>query len=206
MSRRNAPEVNAGSMADIAFLLLIFFLVTTTIDKDTGLFRQLPAEKEINTIVTLHERNVFEIKIGKEGDLFVENELLPLSDLKVAVMAFIDNGGLQIGSDKYCSYCKGLREASSSDSPQDAIVSISSHREAPYESYIAVQNELTAAYMQLRNREAQRLFSYDYSSTKKALDEGLITKEIDKTKKELLLIRDLFPMLISEAEIKAIYN
>ena len=192
-------------MADIAFLLLIFFLVTTTIDKDSGIARQLPRDQKNPIDILLHERNVFEIKIGKEGDLFVENELLPLSELKVATMAFLDNGGVQFGDKDFCSYCKGLRDASSSDNPQEAVVSISSHREAPYESYIAVQNELTAAYMQLRNREAQRLFSYDYTRTKKALDEGHITRDSGKTKKELLHIRDLFPMLISEAEIKAVY-
>ena len=118
MSKRTAPEVNAGSMADIAFLLLIFFLVTTTIDKDSGIARQLPRDQKNPIDILLHERNVFEIKIGKEGDLFVENELLPLSELKVATMAFLDNGGVQFGDKDFCSYCKGLRDASSSDNPQ----------------------------------------------------------------------------------------
>ena len=205
MSKRTAPEVNAGSMADIAFLLLIFFLVTTTIDKDEGIMRGLPKDDPTKREIVLHERNVFEIKIGQEGDLFVESELIPLIDLKVAAIAFLDNGGALQNEEKYCSYCQGLRDALSSDSPQEAVICVSSHREAPYEAYIAVQNELSAAYAHLRNRESNRLFNYEYSQTKRDLDAGLITRDISKTKKELLEIRDLFPMLISEAEIKAVY-
>lgn len=205
MSRRNAPEVNAGSMADIAFLLLIFFLVTTTIDKDQGLYRQLPSKTPNITEVLLHERNVLEINISKDGDLLVENDLLPLSSLKEITIAFLDNGGAVQVDLMYCTYCKGLRDATSSDSPQEAVISVSSHREAPYQSYIAVQNELTAAYNTLRNRESQVRFNYSYTAQKKKLDAGLLDGQNAEIKKELQQIRDLFPMLISEAEIKAVY-
>ena len=157
MSKRTAPEVNAGSMADIAFLLLIFFLVTTTIDKDKGIARQLPPDKPNTTIIELHERNVLEIKIRKDGDLLVENELLPLSNLTEIAIAFLDNGGAIPTDTLHCGYCKGTRSPMSSDSPQEAVISISSHREAPYETYITVQNELSVAYAHLRNRESNRL-------------------------------------------------
>jgi biopolymer transport protein ExbD len=205
MSKRTAPEVNAGSMADIAFLLLIFFLVTTTIDKDEGLLRQLPRDEPNPTEILLHERNVLEIKIGQEGDLLVEDEVIAISNLQAIVVAFIDNGGAKLGEEGYCEYCSGLRDALSSDSPQEAVISVSSHREAPYENYIAVQNELSAAYNTLRNKASQKIFNYDYTSTKRALDNGLLKTDILKTKEELKLIRDLYPMLISEAEIKAVY-
>jgi len=204
MSKRTAPEVNAGSMADIAFLLLIFFLVTTTIEKDHGLARQLSPEKEI--IVTLHERNVLEIKIGQEGDLLVENDLLQLSDLSEVTIAFLDNGGAIQTDELFCAYCKGERNPLSSDSPQEAVISISSHREAPYETYISVQNELSAAYAYLRNRESKRRYNYEYSGVKRALDNGTLQTDVFKTKQELKEIRDLYPMLISEAEIKAVHN
>lgn len=206
MARRNAPEVNAGSMADIAFLLLIFFIVTTTIDKDQGLFRQLPKDQETPKEIVLHERNVLEIKIGKDSDLLVENELLSISNLKEVVIGFLDNAGVPIGQEGYCEYCKGLHDVLSSDNPQEAVVSVASHREAPYETYIAVQNELAAAYNALRNRESQRLFKYKYTQMKKALDEGRIVTNTNKVKKELQQIRDMYPMLISEAEIKAVYQ
>jgi len=192
MSRRNAPEVNAGSMADIAFLLLIFFLVTTTIDKDQGLFRQLPQEKPIDIAVTLHERNVLEVKIGQESDLLVENELLPITNLKEVVIAFLDNGGIPNGQDGYCDYCDGAHNSLSSDNPQKAVISLSSHREAPYDAYITVQNELTAAYNALRNRASQKLFKYDYTHIKKEVDDGRIETNLTKTKKELLQIRDMY--------------
>ena len=206
MSRRNAPQVNAGSMADIAFLLLIFFLVTTTIDKDQGLLRQLPRDQPQDNTVTLHERNVLEIKIGQESDLLVENKLVSIDNLKEVVIAFLDNGGTPGGKDGHCDYCDGLGDALSSDSPLEAVVSISSHREAPYETYIAVQNELTAAYNTLRNKASQRLFKYDYTQKKKALDDGRLKTNLEETKKELLHIQKMYPMLISEAEIKAAYN
>ena len=204
MSKRTAPEVNAGSMADIAFLLLIFFLVTTTIDKDEGIARRLP-QKENIIAFEIHERNVFEIRIGETGDLFVENELVPLADLKVAVIAFLDNGGIKKGESNYCDYCLGEKNPLSSDNPRKAVISVSSSRNAPYKKYIAVQNELSAAYNSLRNRESQKLFKYDYTSKKGALDQGYVLKNEKRIKKELLEIRDLFPMLISEAEIKAVY-
>ena len=205
MSKRTAPEVNAGSMADIAFLLLIFFLVTTTIEKDSGLVRQLPRE-DIDRTIELHERNVLEIKIGEDGDLLVENEILPISDLKNAAINFIDNGGSTKEQEDFCSYCSGKKDPLSSDNPQKAVISISSHRNAPYEKYIEVQNELSAAYNSLRNRESQKLFKYDYTSKKHALDEGYILKNENQIKSQLKQIRDLFPMLISEAEIKAVYH
>lgn len=204
MSKRTAPEVNAGSMADIAFLLLIFFLVTTTIDKDEGIGRRLPQKDNIISF-EIHERNVFEIRIGETGNLFVENEILPISDLKKAAIDFIDNGALTQGQEDFCSYCLGKKDPLSSDNPQKAVISISSHRNAPYKKYIEVQNELSAAYNSLRNRESQKLFKYDYTQKKKAVDEGRVDSDLEKIKSQLKQIRDLYPMLISEAEIKAVY-
>ncbi|MEO6346750.1 MAG: biopolymer transporter ExbD, partial [Aquaticitalea sp.] len=94
MAKRAAPEVNAGSMADIAFLLLIFFLVTTTIETDTGLNRKLPPidDEQVEPPV-IKEKNIFTVNINGRNQLLVENELMDLKDLRQAALEFLDNGG-----------------------------------------------------------------------------------------------------------------
>ena len=143
--RKGAPEVNAGSMADIAFLLLIFFLVTTTIETDAGLDRMLPPIEPPDTDVVIKQKNIFTVSINKSGQLLVEEELMNLEDLRDAAIAFLDNGGAPAGSPEYCNYCQGKRDASSSDNPQKAIISLKNDREPAYKTYITVQNELVGA-------------------------------------------------------------
>ena len=111
MSRRKgAPEVNAGSMADIAFLLLIFFLVTTTIETDAGLDRMLPPIEPPDTDVVIKQKNIFTVNINKNGQLLVEEQLMDIRDLRAAAIAFLDNGGSPVGTPDYCNYCKGKRD------------------------------------------------------------------------------------------------
>ena len=74
--RKGAPEVNAGSMADIAFLLLIFFLVTTTIETDAGLDRMLPPLEPPENPPVIKQKNIFTVNINKNGQLLVEENLL----------------------------------------------------------------------------------------------------------------------------------
>ena len=153
MARRSgAPEVNAGSMADIAFLLLIFFLVTTTIETDAGLDRMLPPIEPPDTDVIIKQKNIFQVNINKNGQLLADDELISLKDLRAKATAFLDNGG-----DGSCSYCKGKKNPESSDNPTKAIISLKNDRETKYATYITVQNELVGAYNDLRNREAQAL-------------------------------------------------
>jgi biopolymer transport protein ExbD len=198
MGKRNTPEVNAGSMADIAFLLLIFFLVTTTIDKDKGIIRYLPIEE---SSIPILERNLLIIHMNSEGALLVNQELVLLEHLKTAAMEFIDNGGnTDPQSIYYCDYCKGARTRNASDHPDKAVITVSVNRDTPYDTYVAVQNELNAAYNHLRNRESQRLYGYDFTSVDKAIKEGTFAGNLKKTKAELKVIRDMFKMIISEAE------
>src|SRR5690554_6898046 len=118
MARRGTPEVNAGSMADIAFLLLIFFLVTTTIEKDKGIARQLPPrEPPTEEQVRIRERNLFIVNVNRQDQLLVNDKLMELKDLRKEAVAFLDNGGAAQGTAEYCSYCRGNRDASSSDNP-----------------------------------------------------------------------------------------
>lgn len=149
MAKRAAPEVNAGSMADIAFLLLIFFLVTTTIPKDSGITRKLPPIEESEEDVIIKQKNIFTVLINKNDQLLVEDEIMELKSLRAAAVAFLDNNG-----DKSCNYCQGKKDPSSSDNPDKAIISLKNDRETSYAAYISVQNELVAAYNELRNRRA----------------------------------------------------
>ena len=157
--RAGAPEVNAGSMADIAFLLLIFFLVTTTIETDAGLDRMLPPIEPPETDVVIKQKNIFQVNINKAGQLLADGELIELKNLREKAKAFLENNG-----DGSCNYCSGgRRDASSSDNPTKAIISLKNDRETKYGTYITVQNELVAAYNTLRNREALRLYGMKYT-------------------------------------------
>lgn len=204
MARRATPEVNAGSMADIAFLLLIFFLVTTTIEKDKGIARQLPPKEEQKPEdkVIIKERNLFIVNVNKNDQLLVEEELMELKDLRQSAIDFLDNGGAASNSPDYCNYCKGRRDSNSSDNPDKAIISVQNDRLTSYKMYINVQNELVAAYNFLRDRESQRLYGWKFTEVKKSIDEGNYNGDRSSTEDKLKNIQALFPQKLSEAEPK----
>ncbi|MDO6603657.1 Biopolymer transport protein ExbD [Arenibacter palladensis] len=202
MPKRGAPpEVNAGSMADIAFLLLIFFLVTTTIETDAGLDRMLPPIEPPDTDVIIKQKNIFQVNINRDGQLLADDELTNIKDLRAKAIAFLDNGGAPSGTADYCSYCKGKRDPSSSDSPAKAIISLKNDRETKYGTYITVQNELVGAYNDLRNREAQRLFKRDFTDMEaEYLNPETPDNVREELKEKVKRIQDLFPQKLSEAE------
>ena len=202
MAKRSAPEVNAGSMADIAFLLLIFFLVTTTIETDSGLNRKLPPIEEIEDPPIIKEKNIFTVVVNKNNQLLVEEELVEISDLRALATEFLDNGGGE-GEDA-CEFCQGARDPKSSDNPEKAIISLKNDRETSYKVYIAVQNELVAAYNVLRDREFMRLFPNEsmtfVEANKKYSDPRTSPEEKERLKPKLAEVKLLFPQKLSEAE------
>ena len=202
MPKRGAPpEVNAGSMADIAFLLLIFFLVTTTIETDAGLDRMLPPIEPPDTDVIIKQKNIFQVNINRDGQLLADDELTNIKDLRAKAIAFLDNGGAPSGSPDYCNYCKGKRDVASSDSPAQAIISLKNDRETKYGTYITVQNELVGAYNDLRNREAQRLYKKDFTDMEaEYLNPETPDNVREELKEKVKRIQDLFPQKLSEAE------
>ncbi|RMA66277.1 ExbD/TolR family protein [Ulvibacter antarcticus] len=203
MARRATPEVNAGSMADIAFLLLIFFLVTTTIEKDKGIARQLPPNEEVTDPPIIKQKNLFIVNVNKNDQLLVEDKLMELKDLRQAAIAFLDNGGAPAGSPEHCNHCKGKRAPDSSDNPDKAVISVQNDRLTSYKMYISVQNELVAAYNFLRNRESQRLYGWKFTELKKAIDEGSYAGNEEAANSKLENVQKLFPLKLSEAEPKS---
>jgi len=202
MAKRSAPEVNAGSMADIAFLLLIFFLVTTTNETDSGLNRKLPPMEDQVDPPIIREKNIFTVVVNKNDQLLVEEELTDIKDLRSLAVAFLDNGG-GVGEEA-CDYCLGERNESSSDNPDKAIISLKNNRETSYKVYIAIQNELVAAYNELRNREFLRLYpsiGLNFVDAQKRYDDPRTSADdAEDLKPKLDVVKKMFPQKLSEAE------
>ncbi len=198
MARRSSPEVNAGSMADIAFLLLIFFLVTTTIETDSGISRKLPPIEEDQEDVVIKQNNIFSVMISGKDQSLVEYELMEVADIKAAAIEFLDNGGGK-GEDG-CAYCKGKGDPRSSDNPDKAIISLKNERETSYAAYISVQNELVAAYTHLRNLRAEELYGESYSEMMKNYRDVNWSGNKVKLKEKINNLRKDYPQKLSEVQ------
>jgi len=200
MSRRSAPEINAGSMADIAFLLLIFFLVTTTIESDRGLTRRLPPidEQTEQSESTHRQRNVFDIVISRNGDLLVKEKPMDIKDLRQAAIDFIDNGG-GTGSSA-CNYCQGSKDPDLSENPKKAIIALEYDRQTKYGQFIAVQNELMGAYNHLRDRVSYDEFGVPFTKLQEDWNKAPNDIEKDKINQQIDRIRQFYPLNISEAK------
>ena len=205
MSRRETPEINAGSMADIAFLLLIFFLVTTTLNVDSGISKKLSEKPPPDyKPPIIKEKNIFEVNINRNNELLVEGERMDIKDLREAAIKFIDNGGGigKPGEDgtpgQPCDYCQGERSESSSDHPNKAIISVQSDRGTEYGTYIEVQNELLRAYTVLRNRLAKERYGMLYTELEKAYKDS--QRQDEDLKKKVEDIKTSYPQILSDAE------
>ncbi|MBR0064797.1 MAG: biopolymer transporter ExbD [Paludibacteraceae bacterium] len=186
---KKVPQINASSMADISFLLLIFFLVTTSMDVNQGLARRLPApippdqkveDKDIN------KRNLLVVKINSANQLMVQGQLMDVKQLREKAKEFIKNEndndylpklfeedfGAPIGVQRYT---------------KDHVISVQNDVDTQYQAYLDVQNELVAAYNELREECAQKYCHKSFNE----LDE-----EVQK------VIQKIYPQKISEAEPK----
>ena len=191
MAKRDAPEINAGSMADIAFLLLVFFLVTTTMDSDLGMMRKLPPMIPENQPPPppIKDRNVFVVLANANDQLLVEGELMDISELKEAAKEFIENP-LNIETLPERKDPVNV-DYFGSVSISKQVISLQNDKGTSYDLYIQVQNELARAYNELRNELAMEKFGKTYDDLAEAGDKSR-TKAIKK----------IYPQRISEAEPK----
>ena len=189
--KRDIPGINASSTADMAFILLIFFLVTTSMDTDRGLARRLPpppdpsVKKEDNNI-KVKERNVLQVRVNKNNELMVGSEFMDVKMLRAKAKEFIANPNNEdnlpekhvvniplLGGD--CMVTK------------NHVISVTNDVGTSYSAYIEVQNELVGAYNELRDEIAKAKFSKTYAEC---------------SEDEQKAIRDFYPQKISEAEPK----
>lgn len=206
MAKRGIPEINAGSMADIAFLLLIFFLVATTMDIDTGITRLLPPIPEEDVPeeeIKVKERNVLVVLINKDDQLMVEGQVMSISELRDKTIEFFSNPlddldlpekevvTVDFPAGQSARFPNGTTEIMVSK----GVVSLQNDRSTTYGRYLIVQNELVAAVNELRNQFATENFgrNYDDLDPKKGIDEAIIDG-----------INKVYKMNISEAEPKNI--
>ena len=234
MSRRSreATEINAGSMADIAFLLLIFFLVTTTMDQDTGILRLLPPPMDEldNKPPPVKEKNVYEVLVNANDQLLVEGELMDISNLKDGAIEFLTNPAnsedlpeKKLITKNICNQQIAQIKSFLSAAPKrndlkndlkkwetklKTVELIGEYRELPSSAIISLQNDNGTSYdmyIQVQNELQSAVTQLrDELSMEKF---GKPYAELDANKGEeekdkILAIRAVYPQRISEAEPK----
>ncbi len=178
-------------MADIAFQLVIFFIVATTMDTDSGIFRRLPPmpEEEQKEEREIKERNIFVVLVNKDNQLLVENELMDIRDLREAAKEFIANPANK--SDLPERVPEEIPYFGTIPITKFHVISLQNDRGTSYGTYIAVQNELTAAYNELKNELSLSKFGIKFDDLKE-----------DDPRRDA--IEKVYPLKISEAVPKNI--
>ena len=188
--KKSMPGINSSSTADIAFMLLIFFLTTTSMDTDKGLARRLPPPPDPNVKknddLKVKERNVLQVRINKDNQLMVGSEYLEVSQLRSKAKEFIANPNDEAKlPEKHLKNIPLLGGACMIT--EKHVISVTNDVGTSYQAYIDVQNELVAAYNELRNELAEEKFGKTY---------------IECNEDEQKAIREFYPQKISEAEPK----
>ncbi len=197
MKRKRISEINAGSMADIAFLLLIFFLVTTTLEVDKGIFSKIAQDN--HEILDIHKRNVFDVSINRNNEVAVGNLIISVDEISQLAQDFIDNGAGKDAKGNSCDWCNGKKLSSSSDHPSKAIITIEADREASYETYVSVLDKVHNAYSSLRNKLALKLYRKTYTEL-----EAIYKNTRDKAiYDQIEVVKSKYPMLIGNIEMES---
>ena len=205
---KKVGDLNASSQADIAFLLLIFFLVTTSMNVDQGLYRQLPPPQDnVDNHDKINERNIFIVLINKDNQLAIKGELADINSLTERTIEFITNPKDKENLAEKVLASKKLEDATKENKVEEiknwkrvieqfgdigitkGVVSLQNDRGTNYETYIKVQNAIVAAYNITRDKFSQEQFSKPF--------EELNTDEQK-------LVKLVIPLNISEAEPRSI--
>ena len=189
VNKRKTPDINASSQADIAFLLLVFFLVATTMNTDKGLVRVLPPIPPEDVKVEdqkVKTRNLLLVFVSGSGQLMVGDEIMDIRSLKDKTKEFVlnplDDENLPEKKDTEIEMPDGSKWTYP---VSEGVVSLQTTRETTYETYIQVQNELTRAFNEVRNEVSQSKFAKAFA---------------DLTEDEKSVITKAVPLKISEAE------
>ncbi len=185
---KKTPEINASSTADIAFLLLTFFLMTTSMNVDSGLFRRLPPyQPDVEQNPPKYaKRNILQVLVNRNNQLAINGEIADVSTLKDRTIEFILNP--ENREDLPQKEMKTI-DMFGPVEVSKGIVSLQSDKGTSYEMYIAVQDQLTAAYNEMRNMKANEKWGKDFN---------------DLSPEQQEAVRDVIPMAVSEAEPKNI--
>ena len=190
--KRKMPGLNTSSTADISFMLLIFFLVTTSMDTDRGLARQLPPPPEENAEVKdiiVKERNILNVRMNSAGNLMLEDmdgqKFIRLEELRAIVKDFIANPKHEENKPEF--HTERLPYFGDVEITKNHVISVQNDRGTPYKVYFNVQHELIAAYNELRDEISQKQFGKPYA-------------ELNEDQQKA--VRDYYPQKISEAEPK----
>ena len=186
---KKIPQINASSMADISFLLLIFFLVTTSMDVNQGLARRLPAPIPPDQKVEdtdINKRNLMIVKINSANQLMVQGQLMDVKQLRETAKEFIKNENDEPNLPKLVEEDFG-EPIGVQRYTKDHVISVQNYVDTQYQAYLDVQNELVAAYNELRNECAQKYFHTSYNE---------LSEEQQKQ------VQKVYPQKISEAEPK----
>jgi biopolymer transport protein ExbD len=198
--RRDLPEINAGSMADIAFLLLIFFLVTTTLNQDQGIFTKLPRKTDEQTKLVFNEKNILDVIINTNNELYVEDKVIDISSLTQIAMNFIDNGGGTDQDGNPCLWCHGAQDPTSSDHLSKALIAIDANRSADYGTYIQVLDNVHRAYGKLRDRYAMDTYQMSYKEMITEEQKGATNQE--QLRERIQNLRTKYPLLVTDSKIQ----
>jgi biopolymer transport protein ExbD len=184
MAKRSTPELNASSMADIAFLLLTFFLLTTTMDQNLGMPRRLPPliEDEQEKPPEINKRNIMQVRVNSMDLLLVNGRPMEVQLLKEDVKMFLLNPRNE--GDKPEKENRSI-ELIGNILVGKGVVSLQTDRGTSYKMYMAVQNEIMRAYAELRDEFSMSHFQSSYSK---------LTEDQQKA------VRGVYPLNISEAE------
>lgn len=196
-SKKAIPEINGGTMADIAFLLLIFFMVTTTMDMETGIQRKLPEKVDQPEDIKVKERNVFTVLVNSNDQLLVNGELGDINLLKDRVKEFIANKN---DDEHMPEKIEKEIELIGKYKVSKGVVSLQNDRLTSFEKYMQIQDVLTQAFNELRSELCQQKFNTSYF----ALQELAKTDPDAEAKIEALQLA--IPLSISEAEPKKTFN
>ena len=196
--KRELPEINSGSMADIAFLLLIFFLVTTTMDQEQGIRRELQRKTDNQQPVDVARRNVLLVFINRNDQLLVNGEYGDIRILKDRVVEFILNptNDPNLSAKKEdAENFEGLFTYRKSK----GVVVIQNDRLTSYKMYVKTQDVLTQAFNQMRNDLAREKFGETYEEMRMRSTKGATDEIKEEAAKRVRAVEKAIPMAISEA-------